>query len=130
MYHVLVAVDEAEDRSERQAEAVADLPDAPESVRATVFHCFTDNPSGASASQITGVRRARERLEEAGVEVSLHEDSGDPADGVLDTAEEMDVDLVCMGGRKHTPTGKALFGSVTQAVILNADRPVMVPGHE
>jgi len=130
MYHVLVAVDEAEDRSARQAAAVADLPDAPESVRATVFHCFTDNPSGASASQIAGVRRARERLEDAGVPVDLREDSGDPADTVLDAAAALDADLVCMGGRKHTPTGKALFGSVTQAVILNADRPVMVPGYE
>ncbi|WP_121821984.1 universal stress protein [Halostella salina] len=130
MYHVLVAVDEAEDRSERQAEAVADLPDAPGSVEATVFHTFTDNPTGASASQIAGVRRARDYLEAEGIDVTVREDSGDPADSVLDAAADLDADLVCMGGRKHTPTGKALFGSVTQAVILNADRPVMVPGYE
>jgi len=130
MYHVLVAVDEAEDRSVRQAEAVADLPEAPESVKATVFFAFTDNPSGASATQIAGVRSARDRLADHGVDVTVHEDSGDPADSVLDAAAELDADLICMGGRKHTPTGKALFGSVTQAVILNANRPVMVPGYD
>jgi nucleotide-binding universal stress UspA family protein len=33
-----------------------------------------------------------------------------------------------MGGRKQSPTSKLLFGSVTQNVILQTDRPVTVTG--
>lgn len=125
MYEILVAVDESEERAKLQAEAVADMPGR-EEIRATLFHDFTDNPSGASVTQVASVRRARDRLEAAGVEVTLAESSGDPAETILEEAHERDVDCICVAGRKRTPTGKVLFGSVTQAVVLSADRPVLV----
>ena len=127
MYHVLIAVDADENRALAQAETIADLPGTDE-VEATIFHVFGDNPSGASATQVAAVRRSVERLEEAGIETRVQESSGDPADTILDAAEEAGADLVCIGGRKRTPAGKALFGSVTQSVILNSDRPVVVTG--
>ncbi|MFC6765004.1 universal stress protein [Natrinema soli] len=45
---------------------------------------------------------------------------------MVDVAHELDVDMIALGGRKQTPVGKALFGSVAQAVLLNAARPVFV----
>jgi nucleotide-binding universal stress UspA family protein len=72
------------------------------------------------------VRAAGDLLDEAGVEYEVTESSGDPADAIIDAADESDADLIIIGGRKRSPTGKALFGSVTQTVILNAGRPVMV----
>ncbi|MEA5388955.1 universal stress protein [Haloarculaceae archaeon H-GB2-1] len=60
------------------------------------------------------------------MDVELDESSGKPAESILSEAGKRDVDLVSLSGRKRTPTGKALFGSVTQAVILGADRAVMV----
>lgn len=130
MYEVLLGVDDEPERAERAARAVANLPGDAADLRVTVFHCFQDNPSGASAIQIAGVRAAVDRLEEAGVDPEIRESSGDPADEILDLATDLDVDLVVVGGRERSPAGKALFGSVTQQVILNADRPVMVAGAE
>lgn len=128
MYHVVIGVDDNEQRAIACARAAADLPGDASEKRVTIIHSFTDNPSGASATQIGSVREAESLLEEHGIEVQVTESSGDPADQILETAENVDANLIIVAGRKRSPTGKALFGSVTQSVILNADRPVMVAG--
>lgn len=51
--------------------------------------------------------------------------TGDPAKEIVSTAETLDARFVVIAGRKRSPAGKAVFGSTTQAVILNADRPVV-----
>ena len=126
MYTVLVPLDGDEARARAQAAAVADLPCADEQVQATLVHVFESNPSAASVHQVVGVRRASEYLESRGVSVRLDETSGEPARELLRLADDADVDLICLAGRKRTPAGKALFGSVTQHVILESDRPVLV----
>ncbi|MFB6256490.1 MAG: universal stress protein [Haloplanus sp.] len=128
MYHVVIGVDDNEERAMACARAVAGLPGEASGKRVTVIHSFTDNPSGASASQLVSVRHATDFLEEQAVNVEVAESSGDPADQLLDIAEEEGANLIVVAGRKRSPTGKALFGSVTQTVILNANRPVMVAG--
>lgn len=50
---------------------------------------------------------------------------GAPADEILATADSIDPRYLVIGGRKRTPTGKAIFGSVTQSVILNSDWPTV-----
>jgi nucleotide-binding universal stress UspA family protein len=127
MRHVLVPIDTHDDRALIQADTVIDLFDA-ESTVAHLFHDFTDNPEGASVSQVGAVRHAAERLEETGVEVSYHETSGDPAESIIETGDALDVDAIVVAGRKRSPAGKALFGSVSQAVILGSNRPVVVCG--
>ena len=124
MYKVVVGIDTNEERALAQAKAIADLP-AQKEVHAILLHDFIDNPSGASAPQVAAVRRAKERLETAGIEVSLEESSGDPAAAIIDLAEELDANLICVAGRERSPTGKALFGSVTQSVFLGTERPVL-----
>jgi nucleotide-binding universal stress UspA family protein len=128
MYHVVIGVDDNEERAMACARAVGDLPGEASEKRVTVIHSFTDNPSGASASQLASVRDVTDFLEERGIEVTVAESSGDPADQLLEVAQEEDANLIVVAGRKRSPTGKALFGSVTQSVILNAERPVMVAG--
>lgn len=128
MYHIVVAVDDDTERARRQALDVAELPHAAEEVRATVLHVFTDNPDGASATQVGAVKRAQEAFEEAGVETTLEERSGEPANAILNLAENIDADCICVGGRRRSPAGKAIFGSVSQSVILQADRPVLITG--
>jgi len=125
MKEVLLGIDESESRAIELAEAVAGLFDN-ETLRAHLLHDFVDNPEGASVTQIGAVRRAEEILEDHGIEVKLHEGSGHPADSIIDTAEELDVDAICVAGRKRSATGKLLFGSVSQEVILGTERPVLV----
>ena len=50
---------------------------------------------------------------------------GDAASMVLSYAEEQDARYIVVTGRKRSPAGKALFGSVVQSILLNADRPIV-----
>jgi nucleotide-binding universal stress UspA family protein len=129
MYRVVAGVDEDVERARRCAQAVVDLP-GPSSDRAVwLLHSFGDNPSGASAPQVRSVREATAILEDAGVDLEVRESSGDPARELLDAADELSADLVAVAGRQErSPAGKAVFGSTTQAVILEADRSVLVAG--
>jgi nucleotide-binding universal stress UspA family protein len=50
---------------------------------------------------------------------------GDPAPRILNEAEERDASYIVLGPRKQTPIGKALMGSVSQLVLLNAECTVV-----
>lgn len=50
---------------------------------------------------------------------------GSPGEEILAAADAVDSRYLVIGGRKRTPAGKALFGSVTQRVILDSERPVV-----
>ncbi|MGM0592424.1 MAG: universal stress protein [Halobacteriota archaeon] len=50
---------------------------------------------------------------------------GDPVETLLAEANELDPRYLVIGGRKRTPAGKALFGDVTQSILLSAERPVV-----
>jgi nucleotide-binding universal stress UspA family protein len=128
MYHVVLGVDDDEEHARLCAQEIIDLPGEGSEKRVTIIHSFTDNPSGASATQIASVREAGDQFDAAGIEYDVEESSGDPAEAIIDVATDTDADLIVIGGRKRSPAGKALFGSVTQTVILNAGRAVMVTG--
>lgn len=55
---------------------------------------------------------------------------GEPVEEILAEAELDDARYLVIGGRKRTPVGKAIFGSVTQSILLTADRPVVAVMHE
>lgn len=50
---------------------------------------------------------------------------GEPAAKVVQYATEHDARYIVVGGRKRSPTGKAIFGSVSQSILLNAKTPVI-----
>lgn len=62
----------------------------------------------------------------AGVEHSTVDLVGpDPADLLLDAANDHEASIIIIGLRKRSPVGKLLLGSVTQRVLLDAPCPVM-----
>lgn len=50
---------------------------------------------------------------------------GTPVDEILDATESYDARYLVIGGKRRSPAGKALFGSTTQSLLLNASRPVV-----
>jgi len=124
MTHIVLAVDDDEERARLSAENVAEL-NWDDDVLVTVLHVFTNNVEGATVSQVGSAREARDVLEEAGIEVELDETSGSPAEQIVDYVEEVGADLVCLAGRSRTPAGKAVFGSVSQSVMLDSEIPVL-----
>ena len=133
VYRILLPVDDDVDRAERQATFVTGLPSGAGETHVTVTHALDADERNAPTEvqdprRIRTVKRAVELLEDASVETSVRETGNPPAEGIVALAEELDVDLVVMGGRKRSPAGKAIFGSVTQTVLLDTDRPVTVTG--
>lgn len=135
MYRFLVPVGSNQSRAEKQAEYVIGLANAVEEVEVVLLHVFREVNAAEEAGNVdlaeyadapAAYERAAELLADAGIAVKRRTDSGDPAEAILSAARDIDADGIVVGGRKRSPTGKALFGSVTQSVILNSDRPVTV----
>lgn len=51
---------------------------------------------------------------------------GDASSDVVSYAKKHEVRYIVIGGRKRSPAGKAIFGSVAQSILLNAENPVVV----
>ncbi|UWG46726.1 Nucleotide-binding protein, UspA family [Halanaeroarchaeum sp. HSR-CO] len=133
MYTVLLPLDSDEARARRQAEYVRKLPCSAEEVHAILVHTMTGEERSTPAEmqradRIGTVRTAKRLLEDAGIETEARDISHPPSEGILEIAAAEDVDEIVMGGRKRSPAEKAILGSITQSVILNADVPVTVTG--
>lgn len=78
------------------------------------------------AAEATSVGRAvvEKTLDEA-QNVTVQGRVGEPVEEILAEVERRAARYLVIGGRKRTPVGKAVFGSITQSVLLNADLPVM-----
>lgn len=50
---------------------------------------------------------------------------GKPSVEILAVADDIDPRFLVIGGKRRSPTGKAVFGSVTQSVILDSEWPVV-----
>ena len=62
----------------------------------------------------------------AGVEVDLYPQRGDPADSILDVAEERDADLIIVGNRGRTGAKRFLLGSVPNRISHHAPCAVLI----
>ena len=69
---------------------------------------------------------AAERLRSSGVDVETHAREGDPADAILDVAEEQDADLIVVGNKGMTGAKRFLLGSIPNQVSHNAPCNVLI----
>ena len=63
---------------------------------------------------------AAKSIEEQGVAVETHSREGDPADAILDVAEEQGADLIVVGNKGMTGAKRFLLGSVPNKVSHHA----------
>jgi nucleotide-binding universal stress UspA family protein len=49
----------------------------------------------------------------------------DPADQLLQVAQQTNAELIVIGLRPRTPVGKFILGSAAQTILLSADCPVL-----
>jgi nucleotide-binding universal stress UspA family protein len=69
---------------------------------------------------------AATQIQEAGVEVETFAREGDPADSILDVAEEQNADLIVVGNKGMTGAKRFLLGSVPNKVSHHAPCSVMI----
>jgi nucleotide-binding universal stress UspA family protein len=72
------------------------------------------------------LRDAGEQIDAAGVQVETYAREGDPADAILDVAEEQKADLIVVGNKGMTGAKRFLLGSVPNKVSHHAPCSVMI----
>src|SRR5690349_15999290 len=140
---VLVAVDESD--GSRAAVRFLSIAELERDSRVTLLHVLPRTGAEARRSARSSDDRHRsedERKQQAGAETLLREvgatleesrrsierlvTHGDPAREIVKIARSRDVDLVVLGARGLRTLGRLLLGSVSEAVLHQADRPVII----
>jgi nucleotide-binding universal stress UspA family protein len=139
---IVVATDGSETASEavRQAAELAGTLGA----RVHLVCVYEPVPSAHDAAAATGmhsesgwVLRPREAVDAtlaaaaevfaaAGVQVDLYAQRGDPADAILDVAEERGADLIIVGNRGRAGAKRFLLGSVPNRISHHAPCAVLI----
>lgn len=133
MFTLVLAADGHEERVMTQAKAVSKYPCASEKIEVVIVNVAKEIQSDEGgkinleeyAEMPDSASKAAEFFESVGISVSVQQRSGDPAEEIIRAARDEEADQIILGGRRRSPVGKAVFGSVVQDVILEADRPVL-----
>jgi nucleotide-binding universal stress UspA family protein len=82
---------------------------------------------GEAAADQAALDELRTRLDAEGVphEVRLLVRGREPAEDLIDTANDVQASLLVIGIRHRTPVGKLLLGSDAQRILLEAEVPVL-----
>jgi len=72
------------------------------------------------------LRSAAEAPREGGIEAETYARQGDPADAILDVAEEQGADLIVVGNKGMTGARRFLLGSVPNRVSHHAPCSVLI----
>lgn len=85
---------------------------------------FDRDDAVESESQLEEVRN---ELREAGVEFQIRQlvRGMDPAEDLINVAEEVSANVIVIGLRRRSPVGKLILGSNAQRILLDAPCPVL-----
>ena len=84
---------------------------------------IVENPrSPRSREEIA--ERAREELDDLGLDAEVRQVEGDPGSELVDIAEREGFDEIALGGGQTSPMGKINVGSIAEFVLLNAHTSV------
>lgn len=137
---VLLAVGPGDaDRTEELATTATNLVE-PTGATVVLAHVFTEegyrdvldrlnyDPTGEIdsdevASRHSTVREIAKTLDEGDIDYEIKGLVGEGGKTIVEVAETVDADQLIVGGRKRSPTGKAVFGSTAQEVLLSAPCP-------
>lgn len=144
MYHIVIPIDENETRADAAAGFVTSLGEESGlgvdlgNVSVSVMNVFEefkaiDEGGNVSSKDLYDEEKfpdsaltVRDHLVESGLSVDLARRHGEPGEEVVEYADEIDADHIVVPGRKRSPVGKVMFGSVTQDIVLNAEQPVTI----
>ncbi|MES1944458.1 Universal stress protein UspA-like nucleotide-binding protein [Salinisphaera sp. PC39] len=87
----------------------------------------------ANAESVEGVeilRAAESELREAGIETVPVLQSGRIGPAIVEEAERRGADLIVLGSRGHGAVASLLLGSVTDHVLHNSMRPMLIIPHD
>ena len=132
MHTILMPVTANIDRAMGQAETIASLPLIREEVNVVIINVLDEDASIPESSdmlkpeRLDSIRQTKSFLEDQGISVETKRVAGDPVRTIVELANEISADSIFVGGTKRSPAGKAVFGSTSQKIILNAQQPVTV----
>lgn len=139
MERALLPVENDKDRMQPVVECTIPIAKALDTT-VTLYHVFTEDryadlldgmdvkspdPDNLAKRNET-VQHIAGRLKDEGVSVEIHGSVGEPAAELPKYVESNDIDHIFMGGRRRSPTRKAIFGSVSQQTLVSVDVPCTI----
>ena len=138
---LVVAVGPNDDaRTDELTAAILDLA-VPSDARVVLLHAFTEaayesgleeagfddeRPSPTElAARLEGIDTLAAALSEASVPFEIRGAIGAEGETILAETDAVDGDVLCLSGRRRSPTGKAVFGSTSHRIMMNSSCPVL-----
>jgi nucleotide-binding universal stress UspA family protein len=122
--NILIA-DDGSEHSHAARQLVYDLP-LDESSSITIATVVASDKTANSAYYSVGMDKFAEPFRDKGIEVTTELLIGHPAETIVETAEEKQVDLIVMGAKGLRATLGILLGGVVQQVVEYSQRPVLI----